>query len=177
MQRWVKREEVRLGDMIIGYKVAEEDRDYREVLTELTGQGPCRIPVIDERSIFRIKTRFRHILVERDEPETAKDVWARLASKPFSFSQPQPRSFNQMVGRQKRLPDEMVMIDGLSKKEILERYTLNMQEQGGYVLTPAQKECAQMMWATRLKQKVVLTKREEEAKATQVVVEWDSYDE
>src|SRR4051812_27841538 len=75
------------------------------------------------------------------------------ATKPFFGSpgrmkEPEPASFIQMVGRQKRLPDEMIMVDGLSKKEIFECYTMNMQDRGrGHVLTPLQKECAQMMWA------------------------------
>jgi hypothetical protein len=134
-----------------------------------------------------------------DKPETASDVFARLdprygwdekqwsewkaarkaaqldaqarylarqASKPMNFGSPSPR-----------YPDEMIMIDGLSKKEIFERYVIGMRDMSVGPLTPAQKECAQMMWATRLKHKTTKAKEVEETKPPQVVMEWDSYDE
>ncbi len=186
MQIWVKREEVRVGDVIVGYREDHDsfdtflqDRKIRVDGVKADGfVGSCKNAKYVERYNLKEYKHTNTFLVDREEVvserkiESASDVWARVdkkgrPNKTYDLKKvvaqihaeppTTPGSFDQLVSRQKRT------YDGLTQVECFERYCANMREfqKPKHNLTARQREAAQAMWSSQLKQKLAASQQKE----------------
>lgn len=151
---WVKREDVRVGDVIADART--HDYLYTTIglsnalgmVNSISAHGF----VVKGRECWGDRTYTEFLVKRKPEVESAKSVWARLEGK----EQPKPGGLVEQLQAADPQPSKrywVIKFDGLTRDECFERYCANMREDAKHLLTPTQNVVAQDMWSVALRAK------------------------
>ncbi len=181
---WMKREDVRVGDVVLNCRKGPDDEAYyrtnrgAQVVEHINveslygAQGNC----ILGNALYREVLAARPVAVNPVGAERATNGWANLLT---GMGVTKPKNNDPVVKYREWIKNapvlkapSQVLYDGLSAKDCFQRFLDNMQETGNrrWKLTPAQKEVAQTMWSAQLKTRAAEVAEKERC---QVVVDLD----